>query len=1114
MEKFNFPAKITKFFLENKALTKLLILWIIFTWIFWYIATPKQYNPKITLPAFEVSVDFNWANANEIQDFITKELEEKIAEIPWVDKISSQSIDWWKSIVNVQFEIWEDLNESKVKLQTKLSSNDNLRIAWMSQPLIRNINPDNVPILTIWIFSEKISQNELRNFAIWFSDKFRNIEWIANIEVKWWETKALKIELDPALMKFYWVSYSEIKNAILANNLKVNSWFLKNWEDLKEIEFNWNFSNKKDAENLIIIPWIKLWDFSEISENYLEKNSYIKFFEKNFSDLKEKISDSEKNFSEQENFIILSFAKREWKNSFIVTDKILEVLEKNKNINSEINFEVLRNDWQVAKNAISWLWTNLIQSILIVSIILYLFLGFRPAIIVASAIPMTLLMVFAAWYFMDQTINRITLFALILSLWLLVDSATVITENIYRHMKMDKSKEDAIIHAVNEVWIWLLLSTLTSVIVFLPTSQLSWMMWSYMWPLSIFVPIALIMSLFISYVIIPFLAFYFLKIRETIFVKWEEKKTLFHKITDKYWEILAKILNSKKLQKKILLITFWLLFVSFLMPVLKFTHFKMLPTADKNQFYVYVDWKDWTDLPKTNEFINKLSEEILKNDNIKNIQSFVWEAPVIDFNWLFKWAHWRNWPNLATLRINLIEKENRDLKSKEIVENIRKSIKNVETYGNTSSWWNFENGNTSSVCYFAKTEMNCHASLQNFKIRFVQDPPWPPVQATLVAKIKWENFETVKKISQDVEKFFWETEKVFDIDSSINDSFSKIIYKIDSEKALKSWISSAQISETLNAFLEPQKISQFHEKNSNEISFIELSFPKNLRDENSDLSQIYLKNLQWEMINFDSIVEKIQSRNQDILFRDQFENVEYVSAEMWDRSVVYAVIDIIKKILNYSENIKNLENSDNLNWLKLDSWNLYWFNFSDKNWEIYKIEWWWEFEMTLDNFRDLSIAMLFAFILIYSILVAQFRTFSEPALIMATIPLWLIWILFWFSILDFFWTYLTATALIWFIALMWIVVNNAIIYLEYLHVLKAEWMDLKTALMETWKTRLRPILLTSITTILWLLTIAADPVWSWLSWAIIFWLSVSTIMTLIIFPILYFINEEKNFKLK
>jgi len=1079
MKNLNFAAKITKFFLENKALTKLLILWIIFSWIFWYIATPKQYNPKITLPAFEVSVDYYWATADEVQKFITKELEEKIAEIPWVDKISSQSIDWWKSIVNVQFKVWEDLDNSKVKLWTKLNSNDNLRISWMSQPLIKNINPDNVPILTIWIFSDKISQNELRNFAIWFSDKFRDIDWIANIEVKWWETKALKISLDPWLMKFFWVSVEDVKRSILSNNLKVNSWFIKNWETLKEIEFNWNFTNKKDAENLIVIPWVKLWDFAKINENYLEKNSYVEFFEKNFFNWKEKIFDWEKKFSEQKNFVILSFAKREWENAFIVTDKILKVLKNNSVTDSylrvnknlgEINFKVLRNDWQVAKNAISWLWINLIQSILIVSIILYLFLGFRPAIIVASAIPMTLLVVFATWYFMDQTINRITLFALILSLWLLVDSATVVTENIYRHMKMDKSREDAIIHAVNEVWIWLLLSTLTSVVVFLPTSQLSWMMWSYMWPLSIFVPIALIMSLFISYAIIPFLALYFLKIRETIFVKWEHKKSFFEKLCDKYWEILAKILNSKKLQKKILFITFWLLFVSFLMPIFKFTHFKMLPTADKNQFYVYVDWKDWTDLPKTNEFINNFANEILKNDNIKNIQSFVWEAPVIDFNWLFKWAHLRNWPNLATLRVNLIKKEDRDLKSEKIVEEIRNE--------------------------FLSSDLNN----ENFRIRFVQDPPWPPVQATLVAKIKWENFETVKKISKDVEKFFWETKKVVDIDTSINDNFSKIIYKIDSEKALKSWISSAQISETLNTFLQPQKISQFHEKKSNEISFIELSFPKNLRNKNSDLSQIYLKNLQWKMINLDSIVKKIQTKNPEILFRDEFENTEYVSAEMWDRSVVYAVIDIMKKLLNYKEN-----------WLKLDSWNLYWFNFSDENWETYKIEWWWEFEMTLDNFRDLSIAMLFAFVLIYSILVAQFRTFSEPGLIMATIPLWLIWILFWFSILDFFWIYLTATALIWFIALMWIVVNNAIIYLEYLHVLKAEWMDLEEALMETWKTRLRPILLTSITTILWLLTIASDPVWSWLSWAIIFWLSVSTIMTLIIFPILYFINEEKKF---
>ena len=352
----NFVAKIAKFFLENSALTKLIIFLVIFWWIFWYISTPKQYNPKITLPAFQVSVDYFWARSDEVKNFITKELEEKIAEIPWVDKISSMSFDWWKAVVNVQFEVWEDLNDSKIKLWTKLASNDDLRIKWMWTPFIKNINPDNVPILTIWFSSEKLSQNEIREKIIKFSDFFRWIDWIANIWVKWWEKKALTIKLDPGLMKFYGISVDDVKNAILANNFLYRSWTIKNWKNLVQIEFNWNFIDEKDAKNLVVKSWVKLWDFAKIKNFYWEKKSFVKFFEQNFW-----IKNEEKNFA------ILYLAKKEWENSATITEKILKILDEKKDFleKENLEFKILRNEWKVANDAIHWLWINLIQSMIL-----------------------------------------------------------------------------------------------------------------------------------------------------------------------------------------------------------------------------------------------------------------------------------------------------------------------------------------------------------------------------------------------------------------------------------------------------------------------------------------------------------------------------------------------------------------------------------------------------------------------------------------------------------------------------------------------------------------------------------------------------------------------------
>lgn len=1053
MKDLNFAGKITHFFSENQPLSILVIVASAAMGIFGYFAMPKQYNPEIVLPVFQVEVPYQGARADEVESLVTRKLEEKIAEIPGVDKISSRSLDGGVSIVTVEFLVGEDLELSKVKLFTKIQENLDLRSGMIGTPMIKNINPDDVPIITLTLVSNPLSQNEVREKAVRIIDELRDIQGVSNLRIHGGEARALSIFLDPETLRLRNLSFSDVVSAIEGQNIRLLAGTIKDGTQSHEIEINGTMLSAKDAEKIVIAPGIQLKDIALVKDGTSEKTSFVSLQEKN---------------ALPKDAVYISIAKRKGENASTVADAILakmEVLLQMPDFQG-ISQKVIQNEGESASKEITNLGGNLLQSIGIVAIVLLFFLGFRAALVVAIAIPFTLLLVFFTGYLAGETINRITLFALILSLGLLVDSATVVVENIYRHLKLNENRRIAIPHAVDEIGVGLFLSTLTSVIVFLPLTKVTGMMGPYMGPIAFFVPMALLLSLLVAYIITPFLSKFFLLIP-----KEKEKKDIFDRLSEKYAHLLKTILSSKKLAKRILWGVFLFLFIVMSFPVFEIIHFRMLPKADKEQFYVYIDAPEGTDTPETHAIAEQATNEILKRSEVLSVQSFVGEAPVIDFNGLYRGSAFRKAPHIGTLRVSLTAPEERDSSSEEIVLDMRKKIEAL----------------------FSKES--------GIRFRLVEDPPGPPVQATLVAKIKGPNPEIRREIAQDLEQLFSQTEGVVDIDTSLESASSRTIFSVDQEKAKALGIPSIEVMSALQTALAPQKVSQFHIKEQNEMAFLELQFPKKDRDEVSDLSKISIKSITGEMIPLNSVVKQVPSSHPNTLYLDEQARTDYVTAEMGERSVVYAVIDLIKNLIPYQFS----------NGGKESHWNLFGISYETEKGEVYRIEWGGEWEMTLENFRDLGIAMIIAFFLVYAVLVAQFRSFSVPLLVMATIPLGLLGILPGFAILDATsGTFFTATGMIGFIALMGIVVNNAILYLEYFDILRVQGMEIQEALIEAGRVRLRPIMLTSLTTVLGSLTIASDPVWSGLAWAIVFGLSLSTFLTLGIFPILYFLAHPKR----
>jgi len=594
------------------------------------------------------------------------------------------------------------------------------------------------------------------------------------------------------------------------------------------------------------------------------------------------------------------------------------------------------------------------------------------------------------------------------------------------------------------------------------------MMGAYMGPIAFFVPAALVASLVVAYTLSPFLASRFLN-EKTCRSKDKEKKNFIIRL---YKKFISGLLNSTFKRVFLLIITFALVLVTFSFPVFELIHFKMLPTADKEQFYLYLDAPENYSLKQTEKIAKDAEDFLYKQPEVSSIQSYVGTSIILDFNGLFKGADGRTNANQATLKVNLSQPEKRDIKSEQIVQEIRPKL----------------------LEYFSQ--------FPELKFKLIEDPPGPPVLSTLLARVKGGDQEVRERIALDLLKMYQSTEKVVDIDSSISSGTSKKLIVIDHQKLQHSGLSVAQVSASLNSAINGKDIAIAHLKTL-EKNTILLKYKESARDQVEDLRRIEIRNNQNKLIPLSAVTKIVDAENKPPIWHDNREKTVFVSAELSNRPVVYSVKDLILRLLDY-----NLPNKNG----QLKKWDLFGFTYVDSSTGLeYRIEWGGEFEMTLENFRDLGLAMIVAFFLIYVILVAQFKSFASALLIMTSIALAFGGVLPGFAILDKFGIVFTATSMIGLIALGGIVVNNSIILLEFIEQLQNERkIPLKESILIATETRFRPIVLTSVTTILGSLTIASDPVWSGLAWAIIFGLTISTVLTLVIFPIFYYqVNRKK-----
>ncbi len=1076
----NWTARLAAIFVRNRRLSLLLTI-ALFAWgIGSYLVTPKQYNPRIVAPAFQIFVEFPGASRSEVLEQVVKPMENVVADIPGVEDVFTVTEQGGRAVATINFYVGEDLDSAKIALDDRVRSNLDLSPLGLSPPLIQSVDPDDVPVMTVALTSHEVDPVALRKFAFRLRDRLTGIPGASNLEVVGGRRRELAIQIDPIKLANGGVGVQDIERALQRANVYLPLGEIKTDERYIPLEGDSSVQRPEDLANLAVVSGdfgqLTLSDVATIHERVVEAEHHVRHV------TAQSLTDG----AEPPHTVLLSIAKTKDANISDVTGAVQERLnELDANFTPQnINTAVIVNEGRVAREEIGGLVTNLFTAVAIVVVILLIFLDRRAAILVAVSIPLTLACVFGAGYLLGHNINRITLFALILSLGLLVDNATVVIENIVR--RLQEGVQDAkaiIIDAVGEVGPGLFMSTVTTVLAFLPMAFVTGMMGPYMGPIPFFVPAALVFSLLLSFTINPYMASALLQ-RTGAGPARERKPTLpgfLERLLqlgpaafEAYRRTLHDLLTNRRRRTVWMSVIGLALLASFVLPGVALVKFRMLPKADREQFFLYVDMPAGTSLERTFTAAQAFEDFLLSEPEVRMIQSYVGRPPILDFNGLFRGVSARSESRHATLRVGLSHPDDRPMTSEELVLELRPRL-------------------------IAATQKFAPEA----QLTFVEDPPGPPVLSTMLVRLQGYDDALLEQTALDLLPRVREIDGVTDLDSSVPEDTETLRIVVNQERASRSRLSPAQIVETLSAAYDGSILGIYHNPANIEQEYITLRYDRRFRADPAVLQNVYLYNDLGIRVRLLDLARVVPVETPKPLRRENRSNTVYLLGEMGDRSITYAAIDLLYLLVDYAPEINGRRG-------ELESWSLFGAKYRFPDGRIVDVSIGGEWELTLEVFRDLGIAMGVAIFLVYFVLTAQFKSFREPLIIMSTIPLSLIGVLPGFMVLG--WItgeYFTATSMIGVIALAGIAVNNSIILLEYLNSLKGK-LSLEAALVEAGTTRFRPILLTTVTTILGSTTIAGDPVWAGLAYAIIFGLGVSSLLTLIVFPVLFLMIKGRD----
>lgn len=1056
-------GKIAHFFINSK-LTILLMVALMIIGSYSSFLIPREEEPQINVPMADILVGYPGASPKEVESRVIKPLEKIIGNIKGVEHIHSMAMNGQAMLV-VQFYVGENSEDSYVKLYDELMKHRDMFPQGVYQPMVKTRSIDDVPMLGLTLWSENYSDFQLRQIAEEVTSEIEKVKEVAITKEIGGRTRELKVVLDKDKMAENKVDALSIMQMIQANNGSAQSGnFVQN--DTEYLVTTGQFlTTSEDVENLVIgvnqNKPVYLKQVATIQDGPQTPKNYVSF---GYGKTNEKYNQ----FKSEYPAVTISVAKVKGADAMQIADKILskvETLRKNL-IPTDVHVEVSRNYGETASHKVGELLLHLGVAILAVTILVMLAMGWRGGLVVFFSVPLTFALTLFSYYLLGYTLNRITLFALVFVVGIVVDDSIIIAENMHRHFKMKRLPfKQAAIYAINEVGNPTILATFTVIAAILPMAFVSGMMGPYMSPMPIGASIAMLLSLFVALTVTPYLGYHLLQEKDEQEHKDEQglETSLIFKI---YKKLEQPLLDSSVKRNLMFGITILLLLGSVIMFFTKSVAVKMLPFDNKNEFQVVIDMPEGTTLERTAVVTKEIAQYLTTIPEVVNYQNYIGASAPITFNGLVRHYDMRGGSNMADIQVNLLHKEDRDLQSHDIAKLVRPQVQKI-------------------------------AKKYGANVKIVEVPPGPPVLSTLVAEVYGPNYEEQIKVANQVKTILETTSDVVDTDWMVEAPQVEYKLEIDREKAMLNGIAPQQVVGNLTYLLREIPVSNLYDERSNDPVGIVMSLADADKTSLQDIENLKIKGNQGNVVPVSDLVKVKTDTLQNTIYRKDQKRVVYVLADMAGvlESPVYA-------ILGMNERLQQMQLPKGY---KVDE--LYMDQPSDES--DFTVKWDGEWQITLEVFRDLGAAFLVVIIIIYMLIVGWFQNFKTPIVMMVAIPLSLVGIVLGHWLLG---AFFTATSFIGMIALAGVMVRNSVLLIDFIEIRLNDGIPIKQAIIEAGAVRTTPILLTTGAVVIGASIILFDPIFQGLAISLVAGAIVSTLLTLLVVPLIYYITERKKWE--
>lgn len=1062
-------GKIAKLFIGSKLTVLLMIVFMVIG-VYSSFLIPREEEPQIDVAMADIFVGYPGASPTEVESRVVKPLEKLVSNIPGVEYVYSTSSKEGAMVI-VQFYVGEDIERSFVKLYNEMNKHMDLMPPGVTMPLVKPRAIDDVPMLGITLWSENYDDFQLKQLADELTQEIEKVNEVSLTDKIGGRNRQLRVVLDKDKLAASGLDFLGVAEMIKANNQQLGSGsFDKN--DTEFLVTTGNFlKSATDVENLVVGVQqnqpIYLKQVAAIFDGPEIPRQYVSF---GFGGAGENAS----KYPSEYPAVTISVAKRKGADAMKIADVIIDKVDhlRSNLIPDDVHVEITRNYGETASQKVSELLMHLIGAILAVTLIVMLAMGWRGGLVVFLSVPITFALTLLSYYLLDYTLNRITLFALVFVTGIVVDDSIIIAENMHRHFKMKRLPfKQAAIYAINEVGNPTILATFTVIASVLPMAFVSGLMGPYMSPMPIGASIAMILSLFVALTITPYLGYIFLREKEKPARRGgkgkapkEEKpleSTLIYRI---YSKLETPLIENRKTRWLFLGVTVLLLLGSVAMFFTKSVAVKMLPFDNKNEMQVVIDMPEGTTLERTAVVAREIGQYLSTQPLVVNYQNYVGTSAPITFNGLVRHYDLRGGSNMADIQVNLVGKEDRSDQSHDIAKQLRPGIQKIgKKFG--------------------------------ANVKIVEVPPGPPVLSTIVAEIYGPDYDQQIAVAKKVENILNETQDVVDVDWMVEADQKEYEFIIDKEKAMRYGVAPQQIVHTMNMALSDRPVTHLYDENATNQVGILLALDEKEKSTIQDISQLKIASKQGNMLSVGDLVSVQESTRAKSIYRKNQKRVVYVLADMAGEleSPVYAILGMTDKLNNIE-----LPAGYKMNELYLQQ---------PEHEDDFTVKWDGEWQITLEVFRDLGIAFLGVIIIIYILIVGWFQNFKAPVVMMVAIPLSLIGIVLGHWIMG---AFFTATSFIGMIALAGIMVRNSVLLIDFVNLRTAEGIPLKQAVIEAGAVRTTPILLTAGTVVIGAFVILFDPIFQGLAISLMGGTIVSTVLTLLVVPLVYYMIENRR----